>query len=623
MPRGKNFREPRREMWREHFRLADRHYSRYITPTEVFSKMYATNAAHWLTTGHPTRDVRDAAESWEYDAITENLVYRNTRSTLARILLRHPKVLVRPRPLATSRAERLRGQPPGVRHLGAAFVQQLENWRVTEFDFKRQVKRAQQDKYLRGICAIRHGYAAPEDVEYESRSGTIEFQHHQHIRPGWPFAVYQPLETMRFDPLARSLDEMQWVAFRELWILDDLKKFPNVLVPDELVPTIVAGMDEGDDTRLKVEAQSNSQVNKILGRVPVWEVWDRRTKQVFWWAPQLSREIGSQDWPLDWEGLPITMDLDATENDGIKPISEQGIVFELQLELNKLLSLVLVYAKRGVPLIVVSKSGMDEDEVRKIQDAEILEIVLSDRNPNDVLTMHNLQPVPITLIQSIQKLEETIREITGQGRIASGVRENVESGTEAAGIIAGLEARTEERRQELREFFARIVRKDFQVLQQTLQEDQWLDIVDVNKAPQLLKVSLEAIRDEYDFSIEVGSTEPVNERMERVNALQVAALLESPLAPFYNPAFIAQYVIEKFGLDPTLALAPQGAAEVQRTMDLFRELLGQKGQAAAGGGSATGAALDASKVAALPQQAPVDGGGGSANIAALLSELQG
>jgi hypothetical protein len=592
--------DKKRMEWQILMREADRRWATIVEPTELYADMYAHNASHWA-----------AIDSWTYDAITANLVYANVKSLLPKTLMRHPHVRVRPRPLATGRVDRIGGKDPGARWRASLAIQQLVNWRVQEFDFKREVQKAQLDDYLRGWGVIRHGYSAVEDVSYFLRDRAIEFNHHQHVREGWPFAVYWPLEDLRLDPLAKSIEELQWCAFRTLWRLEDLKKFSKVVVPDTLAPSMTVGSSASDDTRSRLDRMEHDA--EVLGRVPIWEIWDRRTHRVLYWSAGLEKEIGVEDWPLDFEGLPISILASSSVNGEIFPVAEQSIVFTLQQQLNKLLSLILVYAKRGVPIIGVMTTGMEEEEKAKIMDAEILEIIQTNRDPNQVLKLHNLQPVPQTLLLSIELVKAQLREVTGQGRIGHGARENVESGTEAAGIIQGMEVRSEDRRQILSEFFARVVRKDFQVLQQTMEQDQVLDIIDIGQVPTLLTVSIEDIKDEYEFGITVGSMDPKDENAEKRDALMLAQLLDSSLGQHLNPAYVAQYVVQRFGLDESLALAPQTAALLRKFVDEMKEQQQQLtgGTSAgtrspgAGNGAGVGAALDASKIPLPEPQEPV------------------
>ena len=592
MARTPSLSEKQRSEWRELLRLSNRHHNKRIFPTKKFVDMYRFNDAHWA---HSDADQSE----WPYDRSTVNLSFARVKNVLPRTLARHPKVLVKPRSMATGRADRLGGQDAEVRWAGAASVQQLLNWRLVEFDFKQQAERVQLDNMLRGMGGVRHGFAAETDKSYVQRDREIEFVHHKHIRPGWPFAIYWPLENTRFDSLARSVDEMRWIAFSDSWRLDDLKQFPKVNVPASLTNTVLAGIEEDDTAREKIEAAERNI--EILGRVPILEIWDRRTKRVIWWAESLDKEIGLQDWPIDFEGLPYTVIQDSPVNEEIAPISEQDITHELQEQLNKMTSMIMTYAKRGVPLIGINENALADGEIEKYERAEILEGIKTNVNPKDAIARFDLTPIPQTLIMAVQTVRDFYREISGQGRIGQGTRENVESGTEAAGIIEALEIRNQDRRSRIEDFLARMVRKDWQVLQQTVTEDLFLDILQPNNRPDILKISVEEMQMEYDLQIEVGSTGPDSDPERKREALQLLALLESPAATFMDPAYIVREAITRFGLPVSEAMATQVQQELKIKQDRFDQLLegligsGGLKQQGAGQSSALGAALDSTK----------------------------
>jgi hypothetical protein len=488
-------------------------------------------------------------------------------------------------------------------------VQRMMNWRVREFDFKQQVEQVQLDDYLRGMGVIRHGYAAPSDVSYEKRDRKIEFSHHQHIRPGWPFAIYWPLDEVRFDPLARSVEQLQWVGFRDYWRREDLLKFPKVTVPDDLVETRIAGF-EGED-RPSASSDESKEALEVLGRVPIFEIWDRRTHRILYWAPSIDREIGIEDWPLDLEGLPISVHASSQVNEEIDPISEQNIVYELQQALNKLISLVLTYAKKGVPLLVAWVNAFEPTELEKLTDAEVFETIKTKTAVETALKKFDVNVLPQTLLAAISMLQGLIREIQGQGRISHGARENVESGTEAAGIIEAMEVRSQDRRNRLEDFFTKVVRKDWQIFQEAATEDVLLDVFEPGSPPLEIALSINDIKMEYDFEIEVGSTAPESEFRRKQNALQGAAVLESPLAPYFDPSFIARNLAFAFEWDQSEALNPQERVAIEKMLVEYKELrdkllsAGGRGGEQRGNGSLS-AALDSTK-AKEPQQ-PQPGG---------------
>ncbi|ANS05919.1 hypothetical protein [uncultured Mediterranean phage] len=584
-----------RQEWQALFKLAEDFYRVHIKPSEKFVDAFRNNNAHWQLEQDSNHVITDN-NAWPYETFTANQVYAHFKSLEPKTILRSPKAKVRPAARVTGRLERLGArQDPEMRHTQAAVVQQIVNWRIREFDFHSQFKRAAFDDWARGFSVMRHGFTA--DTSRLSRGRNLEMEHHSHVRPGWPFMVHWPLEMYRFDSLARDMDERRWCAFGKFWRLDDLRADDRFSVPKTAKFTHLAGRDESiegsaDDKKFFQDAEA------VLGRVLVWEVWDRRTRRIIHWVGGWGKEIGVEEWPVSFEGidgLPDTIVMSNSAND-IIPISEPSIYWELQVQLNKLVSMALVYVKRGVPLVGYQRSSVDNEEVENALDAEILEFIQTKGNPKDALSLMNLQPNLAGLLQAISVVRDLLREITAVGRFAQGSRENVESAAEANQIAQGQDIRVLDRSQNLQDGITAAVRKDWQIFQNSVSEDQIVDIVDFGEIPVLAELTPDAIREEYDLEIQVGSTQPITGDVEIRNhlAFMQASQISDEVRAQFNHRQMAVTTAQVFNKDETEVLAPRQAADAQVAADLQANAIAGEGTSN-GSTNGTGAALDATK----------------------------
>lgn len=595
--------------WQAQFKLAEDFHVSKIKPTAQIVQAYRRSAAHWPQTQLDDLGRVSSNGGWPYDAITANLIFAGFQGLEPRVLMRAPRIRVKPASRVTGRFARLGdGSPDNVlRHVLSAVVQQIVNWRVREFDFKDQLKRAHFDDYFRGYGAIRHGYKA--ETSRIVRNRQVETEYHQHIRPGWPFAVHQPVAEFRHDALARDPSAWQWVAFAKMWRMDDLEADSRFSVPKGRGPTHYAGLDReldptGDDNKFF------DRYRDTLGRVQVWEVWDRRTNRIIHWVGEWETELGVEDWPDNFDsidGLPVTLLMTNRSADGVEPISTPEMTWDLQLQLNKLLSMILIYAKRGVPLIGVNREALADDaEAEKIQDAEILEILLTRTNPKDAVALLNLQPNMVPVIQAIGVVRDLIREVGGQSPMFHGNRINVESAAEAIQVGEGQDVRVVARATAIQEAAVDMVRKDWQIFQRSVSEDQIVDIADLGEQPQLFKLTPAQIKDEYDFEMVVGSTQPANDDSIKrdILALIQASQGRQDLLNHFNPRAFARLLSVAFNFDETEVLVAQDAAferdKANRLAALAAEGIGANGSAPAGGGD-VGAAIDSFKPTAPGQ----------------------
>lgn len=565
--------------WCAEMNLAEMFWRKNVRPTKVYADAAVSNMVHWRET------------SWNYDFVTANMVYANQQAILPRVLMRQPKVIVKPASRLTRAFARVGEASPTDRFLAAALVGQIANWRWREFDFTKQIRRAVRDDHDRGIGFVQHGFLGIGDANRTDGKKNVEFLNHKHMREGWPYAVHRNVDEVRWDQRARENDERRWVGFKRLWLPQDLKAYFGLRTDPPVTEVIGSDMYDSLVERQKFEKANGDAV----GYTGVWEIWDRRTHEIIYWFDKQEDDLAVVDWPLEFEGLPDSVLMTNEMNDRILPIPEPSLYWELQQDLNRMLALVLVYAKRGVPLVGVDYNSIHEEDIEKITDAEILEIIRTKTNPNQVLSMLSLQPVPQTLLLAINMVEGFIRQISGVGKMQQGTRENVETAYEAAEIGQGGDMRAAMRAEAVRKFCAEVVRKDWQVFQQTVQEDQVIDIVAQGMPPELVNVTREQMRLEFDFDIQVGSSEPLNEAVEQRKALAYVAAMQSDpeIRTHANPRFLSQLVTRAFGLDESEALAPLEAAIQQGETDKLTELLSGGGVGQVGGN--LGGALDAIK----------------------------
>jgi hypothetical protein len=272
------------------------------------------------------------------------------------------------------------------------------------------------------------------------------------------------------------------------------------------------------------------------------------------------------------------------------------MTWEMQQLLNVQLSMLAVYVKRGVPIIGINTNGMEESEISKMEDAEVLEFVRTRGAVGESVGLLSLQPPIQHLLQGIQTTLELMRQVGGNSRMLQGARENVESATEANLVSIGGEIRNDHRARAVERFAAEIVRKDWQIFQQTVTNTQVLDIVGHTAAPILVHLTPDQIKSEYEFSVQVGSTEPASETKERNRLVSFLATAQSDPKVYaqMRPDFLAHRLAEAFGFDPLEVLTSQEAATQQVMVDALETAL-FKGGKGAQNGSGIGAALDAMK----------------------------
>ena len=141
MARTKRLTTIEKREWQAEMRLAAMYQDKIVRPTRKFSDATKRNLDHWT-------DI-----AWQYEQVTSNYLFANQQAILPRVLMREPRITVRPVTRLTKAWERVGedGQTVMDRWVAAALIQQIANWRWREFAFTKQVRRAVRDDYNRGM----------------------------------------------------------------------------------------------------------------------------------------------------------------------------------------------------------------------------------------------------------------------------------------------------------------------------------------------------------------------------------------------------------------------------------------------------------------------------------------
>jgi len=462
------------------------------------------------------------------------------------------------------------------------------------------MKAAHFNDYFRDLGVISMGFLGDTTRrDGRTQSGEIEIYHHDNMRKGWPYAVNLDPEYYRWDPMARCLEERQWAAYGRMWRIEDLKKQEGWEVPSNIKATHVAGIDlqtqHGRQARAVIE-----QYHESLGRVQVWQIWDQRTHKVMHWTTALPGGdcLYKEDWPFEIDGLPDVVLSSNSAPDDLIPVPEPQIVEPLQRAVNELVSLVLVYAKRGVPILGIRSGAITEQQRQLLSSAEILEQIETLTDPEAAIKLMQLNPNLAHLLQAISVKKQMLNEIKGVGRTDRGTRENVESAAEANLIAQGSSTRVLDRRGTVEEGYTKVARKFWQIFQQSpsAAEPQIVDIVQRGNLPQLFQLSPEHMKLEMDFEVQAGSTAPNNEDQQRRDAMAwSSATAAEHLQPHTSPRFTAENLARAFGIDAADALASQDAAQQQNLVNAMERMQfgGSGSNGASGRGPTDAAAMSA------------------------------
>jgi hypothetical protein len=467
-------------------------------------------------------------------------------------------------------------------------VENLINYDIEELNFKRQTNRALAYHLFGPFGVVRHGFTPPEEFESESGRRMQMYRPAKSARP-WIRAV-KPWNVL-FDPSCDYFhpDEgLEWVAFRDVMLLADIKDNPNMIARDQLKDfqgnisqewkdMQYGHHDAGDDPDMK-------------NKVEVFTVYEARERT--WFQMTLDGVDNylrdPDDWPIDWETLPVSIFQVNEQMDTpfTLPIMDQCP--SIQQELNRLRSMMGELVFRLRRLIGVQATGMDDAEINKIEDGAINEIIKTKASPKEVIQLITSGVFPQELLQYEALLEEDMREVVGQSKMGRAQRINVETAHEVERVQQGQDVSTGRIVDAFETFNQEIIRLYMQGRRATM-DITGAEIVrivgqqDENGIQAWGQVAPGDLHGDFDFNVVHGSTRPRDRDREAQKAAADFQLAFN--APdIFKAAFFARKYLEARGIDPTRGLTDQAlTASAVRTLDTIRRNAQPGGEAAAAG----------------------------------------
>lgn len=508
------------------------------------------------------------------------------------ITSRNPKMELRPR-----KREAIK-MAPG--------VESLQNYDIVEQNHKRQFQRSFQHHLFAPAGFMRHGFTPSEEYEVHKQERSRRMQLYRPARPDRPWIRAVPIWNLLMDPTKEGLhvdDGVWWVAFRTIEHIDDIRDNPNMIARDGIEDFAGNVMPEWSEIMPEyLRKTSDPDANKHVEVWTVYESKERTWHQMTLDGPEKPLR-NRDDWPINWETLPVNVFAVNEQMDTPFPLSILDQLGETQEEMNLLRTMIGQLVFRLRRLIGVNKAALDDDqEIEKIRDGAINEIILTQGPPRDIIDSISSGVFPQELLQYDEKLESDMRERIGQSKPGRGQRINVESATEAANVQQGQDTHLARINDAYEDFVRDTEKLYMQGRRETMAitGEELIPIVgalDADGMQQWTTVTPEDLHGEYDFTVVPGSMRKRDQQREaQLAQLDLQQALTSP--DLFNVAFFAIRYLEARGIDPVRGMTEEAlTASKVRMLDEVRRQAAPGGEAPAGGGVRPEVALAASNAA--------------------------
>jgi hypothetical protein len=373
-----------------------------------------------------------------------------------------------------------------------------------------------------------------------------------------PFDVY-------VDPQATTLEEASWIAQRLVRPLEEAKN-DNRYKPSarkRLSNNYVPDIDK---------EEINDKAQYLPEQVVLWEYYDMKANTLSVYADGADEFlIDPVSMPYAY-GQPFVMVRNYDVPDQFYPIGDLESIESLQLELDKTRSQLMNDRKRYARkwLYHERSFGPEGREALESEDDGRMVPVVDENKPlSEVVVPMPQIPMSADMYNYSAIIEDDINTVSGISEYARGAMPEIRRTATEASIVADAQnARSADKLAIVEICISHVARRVIQLMQQFMTGDQIARVTSVGGEDMFVNYAREDITGEYDFSVQAGSTQPMNDTIRKQQAISLMNAVAPLVGTVIDPAALAMHVLENgFGIkDPAKFIvqaqpAPQEAEE--------------------------------------------------------------
>lgn len=450
----------------------------------------------------------------------------------------------------------------------AIITEAIVNYWWRHFDCQKQLRRAVDDYLILGHAWLKVGYrfveeeklkkvVTDENAEVTDPEQGMSMETEIVVTEDRPFVERVSPFDVLIDPDATCVEDMKWIAQRTRRPMMEVRNDPryNTKSRKDAQASHYSKWSAEDGKPRQSRQEEDAYVD-------VWEYYDvkRQSMAVFCDGGDAFL-INPHKMPYAF-GHPFVMMRNYDIPEHFYPMGELEAIEPLQYELNATRSQMMNHRKRFSRKWLYKETAFDQDGRAALESDEdnVMVPVVSDEplsavvmnmpavvNPPD---MYNVSSMILSDIDRISGVAEFMR---------GGSSEISRTATESAMMQDAMNARTSDKLAEVERTIAGCAKRLIGLAQQYMTGDHVARVVGSSAMPIWVNFDRDYILGEFDFEVEAGSTQPVNESFRRQMALQMV----DAMAPFVGAgvvdmAALARHVLQfGFGVKaPEAFMAP-------------------------------------------------------------------
>lgn len=502
------------------------------------------------------------------DLVAVNLAFSTVNVIAPSVSVNHPKIVVSAnRPEDEDRA---------------AFVEAVINHLWRHYDFRTPFKRAVKDFLIMGHGWLKVGWRFTEQEQSLSENEREAMMQEQMLQAD-SFAERNPelagdLPTdediianvpsteMRIvadqpfverispfdvfvDPEATCPEDMTWIAQRVVRPLESAQKDKRYKPSVRKRLTSDAGVNPLYTDRLNPDEYVND-----VERVTLWEFYDIKENTMCIFAESSNDEFLVDPVAMPYPfGQPFVQLRNYDIPDHFYPMGDLEALESLQEELDKTRSQLVNARKRFSRKYLYHERSFGPEgraALESDEDNRLVPVVDENRPLSEVVVPLPQVPMSGDVYNTSQIIENDINVVSGVSEYARGAMPEIRrTATEAAIVADAGNARASDKLAIVELVIGKVARHVLQLMQAYMTGEQMARVAGRNNKDLYVKYERDDIIGEYDFVVEAGSTQPMNETMRRQSAVSLLNAMGPLVGQVIDPAALARHVLQQgFGI---------------------------------------------------------------------------
>ena len=466
-------------------------------------------------------------QSSDSDQLLVNIAFATINVIAPGVSVNYPKITVNAR-----NAE----QAPN-----AVVTEAIVNYWWRHYECQKEFRRAVKDTLILGHGWVKTGYRFTEkEVEHETADELANpesiTESAQIITEDRPFVERISPFDVFVDADCTSLSDMRWIAQRIRRPLSDVKKDKryNSVARNDAQPSHYSryGLDgsRSRDTPRPSQEPEDTYVE-------IWEYYDIDSGKMSVFCDGGDKFlVNPVEIPFSF-GHPFVMIPNYEVPDYFYPMGELEAIEPLQMELNQTRTQMMNHRKRFSRKWLYKESAFDADGRSALESDEdnVMVPVISEENINSVVGPMPAIISPPEFYNQSELISSDIDRVSGVSEYQRGSLPEIRRTATEAGIIQdAANARSSDKLALIERSIAEVARRLVALAQEFMTGEAAVRVAGTGAKQVWLNFDKDYLQGEFDFEVEGGSTQPVNETVRRQQAVQVV----DAMAPFVNTGII-------------------------------------------------------------------------------------